>query len=694
MQLQPNKLILAMASAALLALAGCGGGGGSNSAPSSTLSVTAATGAPFVGAVITVTDKTGATVGTSSAIGTDGLSTITLSAGALPPFVLTATRTSADGAVESLVSVVPSTSGGAAAVNITPVTTLIASRLSASGDPTKLASEVAAGTATVTTTTVNATVSDVQAILAPILMATGTSAADPLSGSFTTDGTGYDRLLDTIKVTIIPASTTTANIEIGIKQQLAEGTAPTTIQFTNLTPVATVTASPPTISANTLLPNGTSALIAQHLTQLNTCFALATASRVNNANPSGGAIAAATSTNIIAPECRSAFIQNGGGAITFKSNGAVIGATSNAPFHGLFFDGGTGVVFSQGSYEFTRSNGDIVVSYKSKNAAGNETYDTFALRLDTDGKLKQIGNQYAYPGGVSAYHQLRHFITLSQSAYDYYSTGYTLNVTHVTGGAGVDGSIFDRVEVTSPRGNVLTLKPRSGYSGLQLFNNPTILGSNFVRLNSVYADTNNTNDPAVKDSASLFFANRSSFPDAVLSAIPAQSVWKFDYFLAGNTGATPDATQYYKTRARALTIAELKTQGLATLADADITTLQAHANAAGGGSPGMVPISGDTTETLHWNVATGSLPPTSIQIWGNYVYSATTYRFNDASTVGSTARTGSVQCSPTGASDHHCVGAAGTAYVTPTLLNGAHLWARDPGGREYTSFYAMYQLNP
>jgi len=682
---------LALSASVAAALVACGGGSGGTSTSTPTkLSGVAATGAAFTGAVITVTDKTGAVVGTSSTIGTDGTFNITLSSNAVAPFVLTATRTNADGVAESLVSVVP-TSSATATVNVSPVTTLIASRLSTSGDPAKLAAEVASGTSTVNSTTVAATVADVQTILAPVLTATNTSNVDPLTGSFTTNGTGYDQLLDSIKVTITPASSNTANIEIGVKQQLAEGTQPTTIQFTNQTTATSLQAVAPTIAANTLLASGTSTLIQQHLTQLNTCFALPTASRVSTANPSGATATNATEASVTATACRDAFIQSAG-VIQFKSNGSTIGAKTTSAFRGLFYDGGTGTTFSQGTYEFTRANNDIVVSYKKTDATGAVSYDTFALRLE-NGVLKQIGNQYAYPGGVSAYQQLRHFVTLSQSAYDYYSTGYTLNVSHITGGTGVDGSIFDRVEVTSPRGNVLTLKPETGFSNLNLVKNGAVTGSNFVRLRSEYADAANTANPAVKESARLFFVG-TMYTNAELAAIPAQSVWKFDYFLAGNTGATPDATQYYKTRARALTIPELQTKGLATLTPASIAAIQAGANAANVSFAGMKPISGETSIPLSWSVASGAMPPTSIQIWGSSTYNTVTSGFNDSVTVKSTDTSGSIQCTPTGASDHHCVGAAGTAYTTPTYFNGSHLWTRDTAGREYANFYAAYQLNP
>ena len=112
MILNPLKLSAAMAGVLTLTLAACGGGSSTSSTPGATpitISGTAATGAAFTDALVYVYDSTGAVVGTSSAIGANGQYSVTLSANAVAPFVLVASRTTADGLTESLVSVVSST---------------------------------------------------------------------------------------------------------------------------------------------------------------------------------------------------------------------------------------------------------------------------------------------------------------------------------------------------------------------------------------------------------------------------------------------------------------------------------------------------------------------------------------------------------------------------------------------------------
>jgi hypothetical protein len=82
------------------------------------------------------------------------------------------------------------------------------------------------------------------------------------------------------------------------------------------------------------------------------------------------------------------------------------------------------------------------------------------------------------------------------------------------------------------------------------------------------------------------------------------------------------------------------------------------------------------------------MAPTSIQVWGDVTISGTTTNWSDNSTVPSTAVTGDITCSATG-TDPHC---SGSNYVAGDGYNGAHLWASDPAGREFASFYAFYTV--
>ncbi|MEY4268264.1 MAG: hypothetical protein RIS90_2799 [Pseudomonadota bacterium] len=707
MRFNLTRLSLGIASASLLGLYGCGGG--STASPGgdtpntpvapTVLSGVAATGAAFEDATVTVTDSTGNVVGTSSTIGADGVYSITLAAGAVAPFVLTAARTGADGASESLVSVIASVTGSSATANITPITNLIAARLSPSGDPSKLGAELAAKTATLTASNVGAKVDEVQTILAPILAATETSATNPLTGSFAVNGSGYDRLLDSIKVSVIPASATTSNIEVSIKQQQAEDEAPVAIQFSTATAAAAVPAIP-TIDKTKLVVAGTADLIKSFLAQLTSCYALPLATRVDSAISNG--LATGTAANVVATACKASFYGDNPG--NFKSNGNVVGrdGSGNGAFGGLFREGATGVVFSQGSYEFTRQNGDIVAGYKSKDSAGNEAFDTFVLRKDTDGKLKLIGNQYNYGGGVSAYQQIRTFV--NDTASTYYSTGYNLNLPLMSGVA--------YVKITTPKGNTLTMIPGSDgmvfprlnasrqavqSDGVTLATTPSTMtpsGTSFIRIRSEYADTTSTaSDPAARESG-LFFSSTEA-TESEISGYGNQSLWVFKYYNSSNTLL---ATQSYKTRARANTIAEMRTRAWAKLDTGSIEYLKSNfvantATAPNNNSYTKLPTTGLATPS--WEVPSGALPPTEVKLFGRAGPDAdgggTKVNFQDGQSVGSTKRTVTITCA-NGSGEKHCV-TGNTGYTAKAIMLGLHLWARDPSGRDYANFYATYNLN-
>lgn len=665
----------ALASAALLGLSGCGGGGGSDESGSTpvaarpaavTLSGTVATGAAFEGATLVVTDRSGAEVGRIDAVGADGSYTLTLAAGAQAPFVLTATRDEL-----RLVSVHDSASD--ATVNVTPVTTLIAARLSPSGDPARLVDEVAGGSARIDAAALASRVEEVRSLLQPVLDATGNRDTDLLRGALQTDGRGHDRLLDSLKITITPDSSGSSNIQVTVRQQTAEDSEPASISFNSAS-----TAAPPAlpaVSATDLVPDGSSALIADLLARATACYALPLESRVSRTD------AAAGPADVQAAACRDLFFD--ADPAGYLHNGARVGPSG--AFGGLFRAGATGVVFSRGSYEFSRVNGDLVIGYTTTTTGGST--DTGALvvrRVNEAGSgrpvLRVIGNQYAHDGGVAAFHQHRRFLSLAQSGWDYHSVGYTLSVANRTDVSG--NPVYDRVVVTSPRGHQLTLRPTSGSSYLVLVKSGgTPTGTNFVRLRSRYAAADASGHPSERDT-SLFFAPN-DMEDTELSGLSAHSVWKFEYYLASAPG-TLAATQHYKTRARPLSIAELRQRGMATLTEAGQSALAAAALPSNGRLP--LPDSGGVT--LDWQVPAGALAPTHLKLFGRA--SASGGSFNDQQNVASTARSGTIGCSAQTASDAHCTN--GGDFVPAATADGLHLWARDGDGREFASFYAMYRL--
>jgi hypothetical protein len=637
------------------ALAACGGGGETTtSSTTTTLSGTAATGSAFAGADVSVIDKTGTVVGTGKT-GEDGSYNITLSAGASAPFVLQAVRDDM-----TLTSVAPDTTN--TTLNITPVTDLIASRLTASGDPKKLAAEFKADPNLLTAGKINTKVDEVVTLVKPLLDAVGTNA-NPLTTKFSADGTGIDRALDSLLVKITPESTTASNIEVGVKQLTAEGAQPTVVQFTNST---TDIGTLPTINSSNLLPNGTAPLIADLMKRVTACFALPAAERVNTPDVQAAA------TDIKAAACKTIFHNND--PASYKNNGFSV--TNDKDLSEIFKTSGNGIVFDRGVYEFTRANGDMFIGYRMTDSRGNVNNLGMMVRLSTaDNRLRIVGNQYDYDGAVVAYHQKRTYI--NQPAANFYSTGYNLLVTN--------NGLLSKVVVTTPKGNSLTLVPVAGATYLYLQKNGAPSVTSFLRVRTAFADPSNNANPADFDSGIVLDPSRPS--EAAIASYPQQGTWRFDYYLLANPNAIA-ATQYYKTRARAMTIGELKTQGFADLTQTKIAELQA------GSQSGFYSMSTTAPLTLDWTVPTGVLEPTSIRTFGlGPIVNNARARFDDGVSVKSTARQGSIPCERKTQTDSHCTVVNGTTnYAAGTTADSVHLASRDHTGRFFAHLYATFKM--
>lgn len=662
-----------LAAGCVVLVAACGGGGGgsgsgagqggptTNPAPTvgteTTLQGTAATGAPLGGATVTVIDKREVRVANAT-VAADGSYTVTLPAGVVPPFVLTASRDD-----ETLVSVGTAASG---TVNITPITNLLASRLSASGNPTKLASELAAGSATVDDATVASKLAEIVDVIQPVRDAIG-DTIDPLKGSFKADGTGADRLLDSLLISIAPRVDAPANVQIQVKQPADPATA-NAVSFTSPGPAPTRRLAP--VAASALPEPGTAQRIADLLDRITACYALPVGSRTASNGTGADAVSAV--------QCRGLFLNDD--PATYLSNGSRVG--SGGSFSGIFRADAMGVKFHRGAFVRKRVNGDVVLRYAFTDAAGNTSFDTLVARqaMDAAGRpvLKLVGNQYAYPGGVIPYHQFRQFFTLNQSASSYYSSGYSLRVANVVDSGG--RPVFDRVEVTSPTGAVMILKPSAGGSLLNLVRTDgSISGTPVVRLGRAYADASNGGDPADRDT-SLFFSTQ-RYTDAEIEQFREQAVWTFRYYLA-SAPATLAATQTYVTLARALSIAELRTRNLATLTPASLTSLQALANPTTGN---FAPLPPNGPLTVSWQVPSGALPVTLLELIGRHQGGT----FNDTATVTGSSRSGSIPCVAQTSADAHC---AGSGFASSAVGTGLSLFAREHTGREFANFYAAYGL--
>jgi hypothetical protein len=273
-------------------LSACGGGGGSSSTSStsttssSTLTGVAATGAPFDGATVIITDSTGATVGTATT-NPDGSYEIKFDPSKFTaPFVATVTGNIGE-ATESLVSVIP---GGSLAAeknitaNITPITNAIASRISSTGNPLSLVDSIATEKANISSANVVGVENSFRTLLESHLTSVGLSSSFNLINSTFTSS--FDKLLDNIKLDTSPTGQITMTSSAGQAVDDLSNSATTPNAGSSLIipsgslPTAANSASIPT------LPSGSSVIGIDVLetirTNLNSCYALPVSTRTGS----------------------------------------------------------------------------------------------------------------------------------------------------------------------------------------------------------------------------------------------------------------------------------------------------------------------------------------------------------------------------------------------------------------------------
>jgi hypothetical protein len=572
-----------------------------------------------------------------------------------------------------------------AVANVTPLTHLIAARLSKSGDPTKLVEELKANGALYDKATLKAKVDDLLAALKPLTDALGDGTTNPISGAFKADGSGHDRLLDALQVSVRPDGNG-SNIEVTVRA--ATSAAPTAVVFRSDTVASPVL---PPVSNATLPVAGIPVLISSFLAKVQACYALPAVDRVSAVVNTGEA----SSSTVKAAECKAIFLNDE--ASSYLSNGQKIGSSRTLNnFSGIFRDGATGVKFDRGNLEFLRANGDMVITYRWVDSAGNTDNDQVVVRKVGD-QLRLVGNQYAYSGNVRAYVQHRDFI--NAPAYTYLATGYNVAIKNQTDVQGV--SLFNKVEVTAPNGAVLNFIPSAGRSNLVIQDGAKTYNTSVIRLAAKYLDPQTAGNPSEKDLNLFFKAVQAS--DAEISAISDHGVWSFKFVHADTSKS--DVVQTYKTTSRAPTLAEA---GYMTFAQATATWraqaiastgtngVYAFAQAPSASSPNRIDLSAEGNLDA-WTVPSGALAPTSVTAFGRAPRLAATptvpgISFDDGVTVGTNARKALITCSKQSVSDLHCDAASPTQYAQNTTVNSFELWARSARQVEVSKFLALYKF--
>ena len=632
-----------------------GGGGDQPAAAATTLSGTAATGAAFADATLTVFDQTGAKV-CEVKTNADGTYTCSLPAGTKAPLVIQAVRDDL-----TLYSTTASTATGT--TNVTPLTTIIVAQLSPNGDPSKLAAAIQADAGAVTQGSISAQVSKLVAALQPLLDALNLSI-DPMSGVFVANGTGQDRVLDTINVSVRPDGVA-ANIEITVKAQPAgEQSAPVSIVFRSGD--ATITPLP-AVDAAALVQPPTPAMVQALLERINACYALPVEQRVNSPiNPDGNAFG--TAANVVAPECRTLFV--GDSPESFLAAGVPIGRASSGArrsFDSLFRFGPTNLKHDRGNFEYFYANGDIALTYRWTDILGNTDNDVFNAKV-VDGALKLTGNTNAYRAFVRP--QLEKKDYLKHQNLVFHSVGYAISVDNVRGNNGQGAPIFAKVVATTDSlpGRQLTLVPKSGLTSLVLSPDGTVgagLNSSAWRMSARYLDPAQAGSPNDFENANLFASPFVGDDD--LRKIPDQTVWKLQFVHAD--GVTPDAVQYVRTFSRVPTIAEAVQTSFVELVPSMRTELLSSSQGTARGvvfgptsltEPNNVDFSTEGNQDA-WVVPNGALAPTSLAVFGR-APGANSDRFSETVTVRNTNRKAIVYCVPVVVGDPHCAPANNNSF--------------------------------
>jgi len=185
------------------AISACGGGSGGSSTPpptSTTISGTAAAGSPIVG-TITVQDSSTPAKTRQTSILADGKYSIDV-AGMTGPFMLRADGAVAGVEVHLYSGAVQADVGGT--INVTPFTDLVLSNIAGALAKTYFDSQ---GYKTLAADAIAANSGALKARLLPVLQALGVSGAiDLMRISFSADSTGFDRVMDIVKVSVDPVS--------------------------------------------------------------------------------------------------------------------------------------------------------------------------------------------------------------------------------------------------------------------------------------------------------------------------------------------------------------------------------------------------------------------------------------------------------------------------------------------------------
>jgi hypothetical protein len=646
-----------------------------------------------------------AVLNTPVTIATDGTYSATIPATASGPFIF-----EVDTGSEKIYSILTSKSSSPV-VNVTPLSNLIAAKLSSTGNPLNLVSEIAAASTNISQSGLENATATVMTALQPLATALnlGTSV-NPISTAFSANGTGLDRMLDSLDVKIEPKGTA-SQIEVTLKQAVAESTELPRLSFVHNETPPTL----PTVDTTKLVDAGITPKIQTLLDTLTACFAVPLNTRISASGSQASDIQSQT--------CKDAFI--GSDPSAYKSGGMLINKSQH--YGGIFTtDSSAGVAFTDPKYFYTvgttivngPTQGDIVFGYRWKDEYGNFQIEKNVGRIDpNDGKLKLIGNQYIYDIGVGPYAQRRNYLKQTDSTF--LSVGYSFGLScyHLNQKITNAADKIKKVKVTSPGNHVITLVPNVANDGtcnysyfVVAFSNTTdgmgdpstVSGTGFVRLQSAYTskETTSANHPRKLDSTIWFFggSNGTDLTNDEIKDLPPMGVWKFEYFKTTASGSTPVATQYYKTTSRSLTIDGFKSLVKLPELTPNLSTKLITDSTCSNINPLYCyysQVSGPFVATWAKSTEVGLQPATYLaRIYGIKNKTVSTAGYEDSLKFGSSRNTASISCGQGEINlQSYCTGTASNAsFSANATIDSLDLVSRASDGTDVSHFHTLRKL--
>ena len=605
---------------ATLITAGCSSNNNSstNNAPATTLSGVAAT--------VTVTDSKGASK--TATTGASGSYTLDVT-GMTAPFVIVASGMVGDGA-ETLVSMVATqpTAGQAVVANVTPLTNALAAALDSTGDPLHMAANISTEAANITASNLATATTNLQTALGPLLAQLNISSSmNFITGTLTANGTGVDKLLDSLQITVAPGGTANGGTTVALK----DGNGTVTTQSLSL---ATTPAPLPTL--NTVADYS---VINSAQAALTSCFAVTPAS--NRAT---------------APQCTS--LVAGGYLNDGKSGSVEFAFASSATFDNAIAEPPQVIYFIDATHALVKLVLDLT---------DGSHYALTTVAANTINGWVLLGNQENYFTFVNGVAEKREELNTGTALPGAYTSGLNLYFDKSIGGA---ASVFANsanknsyVKVTGPGLPVagIILQESSGtcaYLTIQSENGtPAATGTlaghkntcvSFFRLTGIALDGSTAFD-SVFDGTTPSPNHNQNFRNGKLIDTDILAIHPFDaYTVTVHDANIPsDTTFTRRLRSRPLTLAELPNVHWNVISNATKASL----------TPGPTAFTGGASFPVSWTPQPLTAPVTTVnvQVRSAGVLVANNPRVSPAASsasvtasasFGSVASMGTMMCAP------------------------------------------------